>query len=83
MILLRSVIKLFKLGRLRIIRLQIYMRLFKATETTFCTIKKKIASKDELEKLSKEIIEEVKSAVDFALESKFPSREELYTDVYL
>jgi len=46
-------------------------------------IKKKIASKAELEKLNKEIIEEVKSAVDFALESKFPANEELFTDVYL
>jgi len=46
-------------------------------------IKNKIASKDELEKLNKQIIEEVKSAADFALESKFPSSDELYTDVYL
>ena len=29
------------------------------------------------------LIEEVKSAVNFALKSKFPSSEELYTDVYL
>ena len=46
-------------------------------------LKKKIASDKELEKISKEIIEEIKSAADFALESKFPSNEELYTDVYL
>ena len=46
-------------------------------------LKKKIASKKELEKLNKEIIEEIKSAVDFALESNFPSSEELYTDVYI
>ena len=46
-------------------------------------IKKKIASKNELEKLEKEIIEEVKSAANFALKSKFPNKEELYTDVYL
>ncbi len=46
-------------------------------------LKKKIASKKELEKLNKEIIEEIKSAVDFALESDFPSSEELYTDVYI
>ncbi len=45
--------------------------------------KNKIASKVELENLNKKIIEEVKSAVDFALKSKFPSSEELYTDVYL
>ena len=39
--------------------------------------------KSELEKLSKDIIEEIKSAADFALKSKFPSSEELYTDVYI
>ena len=31
----------------------------------------------------KEIIEEIKLAADFALESKFPPSEELYTDVYI
>ena len=46
-------------------------------------VKKKIASKKELEKLNKEIIAEIKSAVDFALESNFPSSEELYTNVYI
>ena len=46
-------------------------------------IKKKIASNKELEKIGKEIIEEVKSAADFALESNFPEKKELYTDVYL
>ena len=46
-------------------------------------IKKKIASNKELEKIGKEIIEEVKSAADFALESNFPENKELYTDVYL
>ena len=46
-------------------------------------IKKKVASKNELEKLDKEIIEEIKSAANFALESQFPNKEELYTDVYL
>ena len=46
-------------------------------------IKKKIASNKELDKIGKEIIEEVKSAADFALESKFPDNKELYTDVYL
>ena len=30
-----------------------------------------------------DIIEEIKSAADFALKSKFPSSEELYTDVYI
>ena len=34
-------------------------------------------------KVEEEIIEEIKSAADFALESKFPSSEELFTDVYL
>ena len=46
-------------------------------------IKKKIASNKELDKIGKEIIEEVKSAADFALESNFPDNNELYTDVYL
>ena len=46
-------------------------------------LKKKIATKNDLENLSKEIIEEIKSAAQFALESKFPSSEELYTDVYI
>ena len=46
-------------------------------------VTKKIVSKSELEKLNKEIIEEIKSAADFALESKFPPNTELYTDVYL
>ena len=38
---------------------------------------------NELEKINKEIIEEIKSAANFALDSKFPSSEELYTDVYI
>ena len=46
-------------------------------------IKKKIASAIELEKLGKEIIDKKKSAADFALESEFPTREELFTNVYL
>ena len=46
-------------------------------------LKKKLATESDLEKISKEIIEEVKAAADFALESKFPSSEELYTDVYI
>ena len=46
-------------------------------------IKKKIASNKELEKIGKDIIEEVKIAADFALESNFPDNKELYTDVYL
>ena len=46
-------------------------------------LKKKIASKIELDKLGKEIIDEIKSAADFALESEFPASEELYTNVYL
>ncbi|MBI04775.1 MAG: pyruvate dehydrogenase (acetyl-transferring) E1 component subunit alpha [Pelagibacteraceae bacterium] len=46
-------------------------------------IKKKFASKNEMEKINNEIIKEVKSAVTYALESKFPAKEELFTDVYL
>ena len=53
-------------------------------ELTNNLISGRIASiESELEKISKEIIEEVKAAADFALESKFPSSEELYTDVYI
>ena len=41
--------------------------------------------KQDIDKLPKklDIIEEIKSAADFALDSKFPSKEELFTDVYL
>ena len=46
-------------------------------------VKKKIASMLELEKIGKEIIDEIKLAADFALESEFPSSKELYTNVYL
>ena len=35
-------------------------------------LKKKLATQSDLEKISKEIIEEVKAAADFALQSKFP-----------
>ena len=46
-------------------------------------IKKKVASDNELEKINKNIIEEIKEAAKFALQSPFPKKEELYTDVYL
>ena len=46
-------------------------------------LKKKLATESELDKINKEIIEEVKASADFALKSKFPSNEELYTDVYI
>ena len=46
-------------------------------------LKKKIATKNEMDKINKEIIEEIKLAAEFALNSKFPSKEELYTDVYI
>ena len=46
-------------------------------------INKKIASKKDLEKIDKEIINKIKKAADYALESPFPKEEELYTDVYI
>ena len=46
-------------------------------------LKKKIATKKELEIINKEIIKKIKKAADYALESSFPNKEELYTDVYI
>jgi pyruvate dehydrogenase E1 component alpha subunit len=46
-------------------------------------IKKKIASKKDLEKINKKIIKEIKDAVEYALDSPFPADEDLYTNVYL
>ena len=46
-------------------------------------LKKKIASKKELEVINKEIIQEIKDAAQYALESPFPENEELFTNVYL
>ena len=46
-------------------------------------IKKKIATKKELEKINKEVINKIKKAADYALVSPFPKEEDLYTDVYI
>ena len=46
-------------------------------------LKKKIASKKDLEIINKEIIQEIKDAAEYALESLFPENEELFTNVYL
>jgi pyruvate dehydrogenase E1 component alpha subunit len=46
-------------------------------------LKKKIASKKDLEVINREIIQEIKDAAEYALESPFPENAELFTNVYL
>ena len=46
-------------------------------------LKKKIATKQDIEKINKETLEEIKNAAEFANNSSFPQDSELYTDVYL
>ena len=46
-------------------------------------LKKKIASKKDLEVINREIIQEIKDAAEYALESSFPENAELFTNVYL
>ena len=46
-------------------------------------LKKKIATNDEIEKINKDTLEEIKHAAEFATNSPFPKDTELYTDVYL
>ncbi len=46
-------------------------------------LKKKIATNDEIEKINKDTLEEIKKAAEFATNSPFPKDSELYTDVYL
>ena len=46
-------------------------------------IKKKILTIKNIEKINQDIIQEIKDAAEFALESPFPSDEDLYTNVYL
>ena len=46
-------------------------------------IKKTIATEKELEKINEKIINKIKDAADFALNSPFPNHEELFTDVYI
>ena len=49
----------------------------------FNVLKKKIATKENLEQINKNIISEIKEAADYALESPYPESSELYTNVYL
>jgi Pyruvate/2-oxoglutarate dehydrogenase complex, dehydrogenase (E1) component, eukaryotic type, alpha subunit len=46
-------------------------------------LKKKIATNDEIEKINKDTLKEIKNAAEFATNSPFPKDRELYTDVYL
>ena len=46
-------------------------------------IKKKISSEKKLEKINKEVIKKIKAAADYALDSPFPNKEDIYTDVYV
>ena len=46
-------------------------------------IKKKIATEKDLDKINEKIINKIKDAADFALNSPFPNHEELFTDVYI
>ena len=46
-------------------------------------LNKKIANEEEVEKINKNIINEIKNAAEFALSSDYPNDSELYTDVYV
>ena len=46
-------------------------------------LKNNLFSEKELDNLNKKIIEEIKVAAEFALESNYPKNEELYTNVYV
>ena len=46
-------------------------------------IKRKFLTKKQLEKINKDVIQEIKEAAEFALDSPFPLDEDLYTNVYL
>ena len=46
-------------------------------------LKKKILTEKELDKINKEVIKKIKNAAEYALESPFPNKEELFTDVYI
>ncbi len=46
-------------------------------------LNKKIANEEEIEKINKNIINEIKNAAEFALSSDYPNDSELYTDVYV
>ena len=46
-------------------------------------LKRKIVSKKDLENINKKIIQEIKDAAEYALESPFPLDNDLFTNVYL
>ena len=46
-------------------------------------LKKKIATKKELEKINEKVINKIKEAAEYALESPFPEKKDLFTDVYI
>ena len=46
-------------------------------------LKKKFANEKDIEKINKEILDEIKNAADYALNSHYPKDSELYTDVYI
>ena len=46
-------------------------------------LKKKFANDKDIENINKEILDEIKNAADYALNSQYPKDSELYTDVYI
>tara|TARA_B100000674_G_C37839006_1_gene914311 strand:+ start:57 stop:1019 length:963 start_codon:yes stop_codon:yes gene_type:complete len=46
-------------------------------------LKKKYITEQEIEKINKDTIEEIKDAAEFALKSEYPKDSELYTNVYI
>ena len=46
-------------------------------------LKKKILSKKDLEKINSEIVQEIRDAAQYAIDSPFPEEKELFTNVYL
>ena len=46
-------------------------------------LKRKIGSKTDLENINKKIVQEIKDAAEYALESPFPLDDDLFTNVYL
>ena len=46
-------------------------------------LKKKIISNEEIEKINRKTLEEIKNAAEFAINSSLPKASELFTDVYL
>ncbi len=46
-------------------------------------IEKKFATENDIEKINKDTLQEIKNAADFALKSNYPKDSELYTDVYI